>query len=234
MHIAVSKLRFLILIISLHQSRVLAQPGADITAIYDVEHSINFKGINENYHFKVKYEGYIYYSPQQGKIISFLKPSFWGEYPAGYISFLSEDKTTRKINLNTDSMQYLFLYDSIKSKQYYYIYEPRGHTSSSVAPLKKNIHRWEIFKETKTIAGLLCRRAFVYAGSNEAPFWEVWVTDELNIPQGFLGLSDIPGLVVQAENYTSGFKFSLREINTEPINSIIFWPEFLQKAVPDK
>ncbi|MGQ0737631.1 MAG: hypothetical protein ACT4OJ_01100, partial [Bacteroidota bacterium] len=130
-----SKLKFLILIICFHQSRALAQPGTDITAIYDVEQSVKFRGINENYYFKVKFESYIYYSPQQGKIISFLKPAFWGEYPDGYIPFLSEDKTTRKINLNTDSMQYLFLYDTIKSKQFYYINEPGGYPNSGVTPL---------------------------------------------------------------------------------------------------
>lgn len=228
--ITISNLGILILMICFYQGQALAQPGPDVTAIYDVEQSISFKSITKNNHFTAKFEGYIYSSPIQGKIISYLKPAYWEEYPEGYIPFLNEDNTSNKTYLNTDSIQYIFLYDSIINKQFYYITTPGRYPLSDAYPIKKNIHRWKIFDETKTIAGFQCYRAFVYGGNSEVPFWEVWVNYELGISNGFLGLSDIPGLLVQAENFTSGYKFTLREIKSEPIDKLVFWPEYLEKA----
>ena len=68
---------------------------------------------------------------------------------------------------------------------------------------------WELKPETKKISTYLCRKAILkYKGRT----WEAWYTQDLQIQAGPYIFRNLPGLIVEMEDSTGSYKFSLYSI----------------------
>lgn len=119
-----------------------------------------------------------------------------------------------------------FKLDSIRSKGFedfgigdnsFLIVNHKENLSNKYYFLFKDIYRvtekvdlkWELSPETKKIANYLCTKAILkYKGRT----WEAWFTQELPINGGPYIFQNLPGVIIQMEDTTGSYKFSLYSI----------------------
>ncbi|KAB1232575.1 GLPGLI family protein [Chryseobacterium viscerum] len=92
--------------------------------------------------------------------------------------------------------------ENVSFKYYFFI--------SDVYKIKELVKlNWELKSETKKIDTYLCRKAIVtYKGRT----WEAWYTQDVPIQAGPYIFRNLPGLIVQMEDSTGSYKFSLYSI----------------------
>ncbi len=96
------------------------------------------------------------------------------------------------------------------SKKSYLFFNTLGKHVFLVEDIYPNI-QWEITEDTKTIAEYECIKATTnYRGRT----WNVWFTPEIAISFGPWKFHGLPGLVLEAEDSTGLFSFTLSSIST--------------------
>lgn len=228
---------FMLIFLAMLGKTSIAQKNIELTLVYDAKQT---QSIGNNKSVVLPYTGYIYYSPDKQKLISFLRPDYLSEFPDGKKVIEEKNNQFSIHEVTTDSLQYVDLYDIGQQKQWSMYNSGFSDQDRHFIQrtLNKMQQKWKMTEETKVINGFFCQKWFVYGGNAKSPFWEVWISKEYTIPYGILMLSYTPGLIVEAENYSSAFKFKLKEIKNGTIENIrgqdIFWPKIFQKATFEK
>ncbi|MGO1595001.1 MAG: GLPGLI family protein [Sphingobacterium sp.] len=77
---------------------------------------------------------------------------------------------------------------------------------------RSDAFKWEIFEETKTIAGMSCQKASVnYGGRN----WIAWFTTDIPISDGPYKFGGLPGLIIEMYDSQEFFRFSLANLTEQ-------------------
>lgn len=155
---------------------------------------------------KLEYDGFIF---QKGNTaIYYEKPLYLSLYPTGEIVVQNENET-HGYGICIDTMQSICYrnYDSL-------VFRTRFMMSGGmpgenlVSNFESGSQKWQILSDTTTIDGLHCQKA---ERNNKAGqlAWIVWFCPQIETLSGPDGITDLPGIVVEAENLLSNKKLSL-------------------------
>ncbi len=178
------------------------------------------------------YKGYLYQYPEKGITVSFVKPLYFKDFPDGKVYHESEgNHSWTPFILSTDTLQSLTFIDRFNLK---FIFRYNAGAGSGIVEGKydTSFHIWNFTGQEKLINGHLCRQAEVRMLKDKPPFWEVWISDEMKMPDFFIMLKNCPGLVMEASNPSSLFTFQFESFKVARMSDAeikqIFWPQELK------
>lgn len=90
----------------------------------------------------------------------------------------------------------------------------------------KNLFSWKIFSDTTTISGYKCQKAACDFGNRH---WVAWFSLQVPISDGPYKFCGLPGLIIQIEDATNSWKFTLTSLETK-----MFTYDFYNFASNDK
>jgi len=194
-------------------------PAQEFTAKYNVTRTVLSNGNKSHEVAILKFNGYYY--KKDKTVISFYKPLYLNEYPGGAVTEKENDFNYHSYNLEMDTLQAISYcnFDTM-------ILRYRNAITGNFTNLfEAGIHEWKIFPEIQTIHGLTCQRATLQL-PNGSPYCQMWFAVDIPLQIGFRNLLDMPGLMVEGENFGTREKYMLESYSFEaPINNEIFWPK---------
>jgi len=101
--------------------------------------------------------------------------------------------------------------DDVTFKYYFFI--------KDIYKIKETVKLpWKLKPETKTIGTYLCRKAVL---SYKGRTWEAWYTQDVPLQTGPYLFRNLPGLIVDMEDTTGSYRFSLISLKKRP-NTLYF------------
>jgi len=130
------------------------------------------------------------------------------------------------LEVRIDSIQYInyFQLDSFITRVHF----------SPLVGVYKNIFRffdpdyvqWVVQEGTYIINGISCKHAISYSKQTNAPAFEIWYNEDIEMSIGPLNLFNVPGLVVKAKIHGMRTTLILKEFSTTDVpDDRVFWPE---------
>jgi len=209
--------------------------GQNIAAHYKVSKEVNAVIDGDTHKLgTLTYDGYYY---EDGpNTIYYSKPLFLDTYPDGVFRYQQGLNKEMDYSFSIDSVQTIFCrnFDSLRLR--YRVDIPGKNNSLNVIlGFKRGQMTWEFLQEQRDINGLKCQKAKFVNGNNKLQ-WEVWFCPDVPAIAGPEGIHDLPGLVVEGENFISGYVYTLVDYKTNvTISKDVFWPrEFLKPFIGKK
>jgi GLPGLI family protein len=178
----------------------------------------------------LNFDGFFYNKGSQ--YIFFKRPLYLNDFPEGYIQLQEGDNSLISVSLCMDTTQSIYYLDLDSSIMRFRMDVPAGKINEGTTnnginilrAIKPGNQKWIILNETKQINELKCQKAKRLSSTGN-PMWEIWFCPDIPMIGGICGLSDLPGLVVEAECFPWNEKYVLERYETSTqIQQNIFWP----------
>lgn len=179
----------------------------------------------------LNYEGFFY--NKKDEYIFFKKPLYLKEFYEGNIQIQESDNVISSINLCMDTIQGIYYLNLDSSIMRFRMDVPTGKIEKQgsnyginvVRTIKPSNQKWIILDDVKQVNGLRCQRAKKLSSSGN-PMREIWFCPDIPMIGGICGLSELPGLIVEAECIPWNEKYILERYETSPqLSDGIFWPQ---------
>ncbi len=168
------------------------------------------------------------------KVYAYDEPLYLEKYPDGNMKYTIEG-TNQQINhfLSIEPKQNLETIDFDSLIRRYFIHNPPPTFNGKTVPCEgrreyfkfiRPYQPWIFLDESKTIQGIECQHAKLYSSTNEL-ICDAWFATSIPIPGFVLGLTDLPGLLVECFLPSLSTNLSLLSYTTElNIPDETFWP----------
>jgi len=175
----------------------------------------------------VEFTGHFYRN--KNRYIYFNTPNFLKLYPGGIIK---DDNYS--LEICSDSIQYLSYHDLDSNIRIYRRDMPgKAKADFNIKDNARQI-KWKIdyLDETREISGLLCQKANLSVSGY--PQWIVWFAPSIPMDVGIGNMSQLPGLVVEAEMIPTRTKYVLQKyVVNGVIDEKIFHPREFEQRFED-
>jgi GLPGLI family protein len=160
------------------------------------------------------------------KSIFFKKPLYLQEFPEGNIESKSGNQSI-SVLIPMDTIQGLYYIDLDSLVMRYRLDIAGGSNGTDlnfVRNFPRGFQKWEYFPEKKNINGLKCQKAKKFSKDGKLN-WEVWFCPDIPFGGGPGGITDLPGLVVEAycPPWQEKYLLDAYDLNA-PISPSVFWP----------
>jgi GLPGLI family protein len=169
------------------------------------------------------------------KVYAYVEPLYLEKYPDGNMKYTVEGINQQVNNfLSIEPKQNLETIDYDSLIHRYFFHNPPSTFNGKTAQCSgrreyfkfiRPYQPWIFLDETKTIQGIECQHAKLYSSTNEL-ICDAWFAPGIPIPGFVLGLTDLPGLLVECYLPGISTNLSLLSYNTQVnIPDETFWPE---------
>jgi len=173
------------------------------------------------------------------------KGPFASMAPTNMILKYKDDKLVAEMNTGLSSLNIKLVSDNNKKRftQYVRILNQKYSstaTSASLNILLKDLPEYDIKKteDTKTIAGLTCNKAEIYARGTSTHLFDVWYTTEFKFskPNWWNEFAGIDGMLMeyQMKRYNMDLHFIARNITSQLVDTADFNPKGNFKSISQR
>lgn len=182
----------------------------------------------------LEYEGFFF--KKKNKFLYYKKPLYLSKYPEGQISISNQANVYQNFEIYMDTIQSIS-YKDMDSLLWKYRFDLTGTgnvTENYVQAFEPGFQEWQFHSETKTINGLKCQKATRDVAGKIS--WEVWFCPDIPMATNISNIFDLPGLVVEAENFSLNERYALDSysLNAEVSDSVFSLKEFEQPFISRK